>query len=136
MYLEFIHDIVKCGDNIVISCNDCTIEGIVVKISNSLIAVQQSNGSIILKEDKDIINIKVVNKDSQTQKEEKNVKDISQDKERCGMILIKNDKSESFRCSICGKEKVSKKYAIEKGNPNIRICNSCYGWTLARLEKK
>ena len=48
MYLDFIHDIVKCGDNIVISCNDCTIEGIVVKISNSLIAVQQSNGSIIL----------------------------------------------------------------------------------------
>ena len=100
--------------------------------------VHLNNGDIIdirLKEDNDIINIKVVNQDSQSSKE-KNVTDIPQGKERCGMILIKNDKSESFRCSICGKDKVSKKYAIEKGKPNIRICNSCYGWTIARLEKK
>lgn len=135
MYLDFIHDIVKCGDSIVISCNDCTIEGIVVKINNNLIAVKQSNGSIILKEDNDIINIKVVNKDNQPSKD-KNVTDLPQGKERCGMILIKKDKSESFRCLICGKDKISKKYAIEKDNPNIRICNSCYGWTLARLENK
>ena len=55
---------------------------------------------------------------------------------RCGMILIKKDKTESFHCSICGKDKISKKYAVEINNPDIRICNSCYGWTLSRLENQ
>lgn len=46
MYLDFIYDIVKCGNSIVISCNDCTIEGVVVKINNNFNVVKQSNGSI------------------------------------------------------------------------------------------
>lgn len=58
------------------------------------------------------------------------------DKARCGMILIKKDTIESFLCPICGKEKISKKYAIEINNPNVRICNSCYGWTLKKKESK
>ena len=130
MYLDFIKDLVKIGDSIILCCKDGTYEGFIVKINNDIIAIRQSDDSILLKEDKDITDIKVNKAGTMTmsENESRNV--------RHGMILVKIDKSESFHCSICNKDKVSKKYAIEVGNPNIKICNSCYGWTLARLDGK
>ena len=133
MYLEFINDIAKVGNNVLVTTNSGTIEGVIVKLSNYLIAVKTKDGSIVVKKDNEITNIEILptgNKDTADK--------ISQSKPtvRCGMTLIKNDKVETFTCSICGKSKTSKKYAIEVNNPNSRICNSCYGWTLARLESK
>ncbi len=133
MYLEFINDIAKVGNNVLVTTNSGTIEGVIVKLSNYLIAVKTKDGSIIVNKDNEITNIEILltgNKDTADK--------ISQSKPtvRCGMTLIKNDKVETFTCSICGKSKTSKKYAIEVNNPISRICNSCYGWTLARLERK
>lgn len=133
MYLEFINDIAKVGSNVLITTISETIEGIIVKLSNELIAVQTKEGSIVVKKDNEIINIEILptdNKDTAVKKSQ------SKPAVKCGMTLIKNDKVETFTCSICGKNKTSKKYAIEVINPNSRICNSCYGWTLARLENK
>ncbi len=133
MYLDFISDIAKVGSKVVVTTSLETIEGIIVKLSNDLIAVQQKDGTVIVKKDNGITNIEILPTDTNVATEK-----VSQSKPavRCGMTLIKNDKAESFTCSICGKSKTSKKYAIEINNPNSRICNSCYGWTLARLEKK
>lgn len=133
MYLEFINDIAKVGSNVIITTNSGTIEGVIVKLSNDLVAVKTKGGSIVVKKDNDITHFEILpigNKDT--------TDIISQSKPtiRCGMTLTKNDKVETFTCSICGKSKTSKKYAIEVNNPNSRICNSCYGWTLARLESK
>ena len=133
MYLEFINDIAKVGNYVLVRTNSETIEGVIVKLSNDLIAIQKKDGSIVVKKDNEITNIQIlptVNTDT--------AEKITQLKPtvRCGMTLIKNDKVETFTCSICGKSKSSKKYAIEVNNPNSRICNSCYGWTLARLENK
>lgn len=133
MYLDFIIDIAKVGNNVLVTTNLETIKGVIVKLSYDLIAVQTKEGSIVVKKDNEITNIEILPTDSKDTTEE-----ISQSKPtvRCGMTLIKNDKVETFTCSICGKSKTSKKYAIEINNPNSRICNSCYGWTLARLENK
>ena len=133
MYLEFINDIAKVGNYVLVRTNSETIEGVIVKLSNDLIAIQTKDGSIVVKKDNEITNIQIlptVNTDT--------AEKITQLKPtvRCGMTLIKNDKVETFTCSICGKSKTSKKYAIEVNNPNSRICNSCYGWTLAKLESK
>lgn len=137
MYLEFALDIIKAGDTVIVTCENDVIEGVVVKISKQFIAVQQSDGSIIVKNDNDITDIKANNKKS-TKVPVVNVNnnELEKSKARCGMILIKKDKTESFHCSICGKDKISKKYAVEINNPDIRICNSCYGWTLSRLENQ
>ena len=107
MYLEFINDIAKVGSNVIITTNSETIEGVVVKLSDNLIAVKTKGGSIVVKKDYDITHVEILptgNKDT-TDK-------ISQSKPtiRCGMTLIKNDKVETFTCSICGKSKTSKKY--------------------------
>ena len=117
MYLDFIKDLVKIGDSIILCCKDGTYEGFIVKINNDIIAIRQSDDSILLKEDKEITDIKVKKAGTMTisEEESRNV--------RHGMILVKKEKSESFHCSICNKDKVSKKYAIEVGNPNIKICN-------------
>ncbi len=133
MYLEFISDIVKVGSKVVITTCLETIEGVIVKLSNDLIAIQQKDGTVIVKKDNDITNIEILPADTKVATEK-----VSQSKPkvRCGMTLIKNDKVESFTCSICGKSKTSKKYAIDINNPNSKICNSCYGWTLARIENK
>ena len=133
MYLEFINDIAKVGNYVLVRTNSETIEGVIVKLSNDLIAIQTKDGSIVVKKDNEITNIQILPTDK-TDTAEK----ITQLKPtvRCGMTLIKNDKVETFTCSICGKSKSSKKYAIEVNNPNSRICNSCYVWTLARLENK
>lgn len=133
MYLDFISDIAKVGSKVVVTTSLETIEGIIVKVSNDLIAVQQKDGTVIVKKDNGITNIEILPTDTNVATEK-----VSQSKPavRCGMTLIKNDKAESFTCGICGKSKTSKKYAIEINNPKSRICNSCYGWTLARLEKK
>lgn len=133
MYLDFIIDIAKVGCKVVVTTSTETIEGIIVKLSNELIAVQTKDGSIVVKKDNEIINIEILPTDNKDTAEKKSQ---SKPAVRCGMTLIKNDKVETFTCSICGKNKTSKKYAIEVNNPNSRICNSCYGWTLARLENK
>lgn len=133
MFLEFISDIVKVGSKVVVTTCLETIEGVIVKLSNDLIAVQQKDGTVIVKKDNDITNIEIPPANTIVATEK-----ISQSKPiiRCGMTLIKNDKVETFTCSFCGKSKTSKKYAIEVNNPNSKICNSCYGWTLARSESK
>ena len=59
MYLDFIKDLVKIGDSIILCCKDGTYEGFIVKINNDIIAIRQSDDSILLKEDKDITDIKV-----------------------------------------------------------------------------
>ena len=130
MFLDFIKDLVKTGDSIILCCKDGTYEGFIVKINSDIIAIRQRDDSILLKEDKDITDIKV-NKAGTITMSENESRNV-----RHGMILVKKDKSESFHCSICNKDKVSKKYAIEVGKPNIKICNCCYGWTLARLDGK
>ena len=132
MYLEFISDIAKVGSKVVVTTCLETIEGVIVKLSNDLIAVQQKDGTVIVKKDDDITNIEILPANTIVATEKKH----NQNLRLGGMTLIKNDKVETFTCSICGKSKTSKKYAIEVNNPNSRICNSCYGWTLARLESK
>lgn len=99
MYLEFISDIVKVGSKVVITTCLETIEGVIVKLSNDLIAIQQKDGTVIVKKDNDITNIEILPADTKVATEK-----VSQSKPkvRCGMTLIKNDKVESFTCSICG----------------------------------
>lgn len=132
MYLEFISDIAKVGSKVLVTTCLETIEGVIVKLSNDLIAVQQKDGTVIVKKDDDITNIEILPANTIVATE----KNYNQNLRLGGMTLIKNDKVETFTCSICGKSKTSKKYAIEVNNPNSRICNSCYGWTLAKLESK
>lgn len=132
MYLEFISDIAKVGSKFVVTTCLETIEGVIVKLSNDLIAVQQKDGTVIVKKDDDITNIEILSANTFVATE----RNHNQNLRLGGMTLIKNDKVETFTCSICGKSKTSKKYAIEVNNPNSRICNSFYGWTLARLESK
>jgi len=138
MYLNFVYDLIEVGTKAVVNCNDSIVEGIVVKINKDIIAIQQADGSIILKHDRDVTNIEVISKHVPTKEQEiLNNSDIKLDKRkaRCGMILIKSDKLDTFHCKICGKEKTSKKYAIEVNDPGARICNACYGWTLSIFEK-
>ena len=54
MYLEFISDIAKVGSKVVITTCLETIEGVIVKLSNDLIAIQQKDGTVIVKKDNDI----------------------------------------------------------------------------------
>lgn len=138
MYLDFVKDIIKKGDNVIVTCKNDTLQGIVVKINENLVAIQKLDNSIVVKRDNDITNIRTIRENPIIDGGEKVIieENNHQEKARCGMILVKKEKSDSFHCSICGKDKVSKKYAIEVGNPNIRICNACYGWTLSRLENK
>lgn len=105
MYLEFINDIAKVGNYVLVRTNSETIEGVIVKLSNDLIAIQTKDGSIVVKKDNEITNIQILPTDK-TDTAEK----ITQLKPtvRCGMTLIKNDKVETFTCSICGKSKSSK----------------------------
>lgn len=135
MFLDFIVDIAEVGNQVTIRTSTETIEGAIVKLSKELIAIQKTDGSVIIKKDSDISHVEIhptvtneIGGKMQTNVSNSNV--------RSGITLIKNDKVESFTCHICGKSKTSKKYAIEVNNPNSRICNSCYGWTLSRLENK
>ena len=119
MYLEFINDIAKVGNYVLVRTNSETIEGVIVKLSNDLIAIQTKDGSIVVKKDNEITNIQILPTDK-TDTAEK----ITQLKPtvRCGMTLIKNDKVETFTCSICGKSKSSKNvynnvdHSIQTGN--------------------
>ena len=136
MYLDFVKDIIKAGDYTIVTCHHETIEGIVVKISNELLAIKKTDGIVEFIKDEQVIDIKTKGRKDDKQGISDIGPDDQQEKARHGMILVKKEKPESFHCSICNKDKVSKKYAIEVGNPNIRICNACYGWTLARLDSK
>ena len=57
MYLEFINDIAKVGNNVLVTTNSETIKGVIVKLSYDLIAVQTKEGSIVVKKDNEITNI-------------------------------------------------------------------------------
>ena len=59
MYLEFISDIANVGDLIKITTGKQVIEGEIIKISSSLIAVKNNNGSVILCKDEDILDLQV-----------------------------------------------------------------------------
>lgn len=104
MYLEFISDIIKVGSKVVITTCLETIEGVIVKLSNDLIAVQQKDGTVIVKKDDDITNIEILQANTIVATE----KNHNQNLRLGGMTLIKNDKVETFKCSICGKSKTSK----------------------------
>ncbi len=60
----------------------------------------------------------------------------NKNKMRCGMVLMKYDHTQTFICDNCHKEKTSKKIAFKDVDPNIKICNACYGEIIAKTEKK
>lgn len=64
MYLEFINDIAKVGNNVLVTTNSETIEGVIVKLSYDLIAVQTKEGSIVVKKDNEITNIEILPTDN------------------------------------------------------------------------
>ena len=134
MFLDFIVDIAEVGNIVVVKTNTEVIEGSIVKLSKDLIAIQKADRSVVVKKDIDISNIEI--KSTTSVKGNIVEPNLAKESIRCGMTLIKNNTVESFVCKLCGKAKTSKKYAIEINNPNSKICNSCYGWTLARLESK
>ena len=57
MYLDFIIDIAKVGDKIRIVCKDESIEGTIVKISSTMLALKKNDGALILKKDDEITDI-------------------------------------------------------------------------------
>ena len=59
MYLDFILDIAKVGDIINITTKEQTIEGEIMKISSSLIAIKKTNGAVVFCKDEDIIDLKL-----------------------------------------------------------------------------
>lgn len=59
MYLDFILDIAKVGDVINITTKEQNIEGEIMKISSSLIAVRKANGSVVFCKDEDITDLKL-----------------------------------------------------------------------------
>ena len=59
MYLDFILDIAKVGDFINITTKEQNIEGEIMKISSSLIAVRKANGSVVVCKDEDITDLKL-----------------------------------------------------------------------------
>ena len=59
MYLDFISDIAKVGDVINITTKEQNIEGEIMKISSSLIAVRKANGSVVFCKDEDITDLKL-----------------------------------------------------------------------------
>lgn len=59
MYLDFILDIAKVGDIINITTKEQNIEGEIMKISSSLIAVRKANGAVVFCKDEDITDLKL-----------------------------------------------------------------------------
>lgn len=59
MYLDFILDIAKVGDIINITTKEQNIEGEIMKVSSSLIAIRKSNGAVVLCKDEDITDLKL-----------------------------------------------------------------------------
>ena len=48
MYLDFVKDIIKKGDNVIVTCKNETLQGIVVKINENLVAIQKLDNSIVV----------------------------------------------------------------------------------------
>lgn len=59
MYLDFILDIAKVGDGITLVTKQQTIEGEIIKISSSLIAIKKTNGAVVFCKDEDILELKI-----------------------------------------------------------------------------
>ena len=59
MYLDFILDIAKVGDIINITTKEQNIEGEIMKISSSLIAIKKTSGTVVFCKDEDIIDLKL-----------------------------------------------------------------------------
>lgn len=59
MYLDFILDIAKVGDIINITTKEQIIEGEIMKISSSLIAIKKASGTVVFCKDEDIIDLKL-----------------------------------------------------------------------------
>lgn len=138
MYLDFVVDIIKVGDSVLVSCGNEKIEGVVEKINKDFIAIKQFDGSITIKSDSEITNIQVSNEDSIKVDENSSAADNCQQspkKSRGGMIYIKKDKAITFYCSRCRQMKTSKKYAIKENDPDYMICNGCYGFLLSKQNK-
>ena len=54
MYLDFIKDIAKVGDRIIIRCANNIYEGTIVRFTEGMIAIQDNEGKIVVKADSDI----------------------------------------------------------------------------------
>lgn len=54
MYLDFIKDIAKVGDKIILRCANNTYEGTIVRFTEGMIAIKDDEGKIIVKADSDI----------------------------------------------------------------------------------
>ena len=59
MYLDFILDIAKVGDGITLVTKQQTIEGEIIKISPSLIAIKKTNGAVVFCKDEDILDLNI-----------------------------------------------------------------------------
>lgn len=59
MYLDFILDIAKVGDIINITTKEQNLEGEIMKISSSLIAIRKTNGTVVFCKDEDITDLKL-----------------------------------------------------------------------------
>lgn len=64
MYLDFISDIAKKGDTIRITCKSEAFEGIIVKISSSMLAIKLSNGALVIKKDEEIDDLSLMQQSS------------------------------------------------------------------------
>lgn len=62
--MVFISDIAKVGSNVTVTTKFETIEGVIVKQSNNLTAVQTRDGSIVVKKDNEITNINILSTDA------------------------------------------------------------------------
>lgn len=60
---------------------------------------------------------------------------VGKNKTRYGMVLMKYDRIQTFICAYCNKEKTSRNIAFEEANPDLKICNACYGERIAKYEK-
>lgn len=70
MYLEFIADIANIGDVISVECNDGSIQGTIVKISASMVAIKLSSGVVVIKKDSEILNVVLNPTDKEVSPEE------------------------------------------------------------------
>ena len=96
MYLDFVKDIIKAGDYAIVTCHHKTIEGIVVKISNELLAIKKTDGIVEFIKDEQVIDIKTKGRKDDKQGISDIGPDDQQEKARHGMILVKKEKPESF----------------------------------------
>lgn len=95
MYLDFILDIAKVGDIINITTKEQNLEGEIMKISSSLIAIRKTNGTVVFCKDEDITDLKLNAFDANnSSKESKASKDSTTNDTVSGVPDTSNPKDE------------------------------------------